>query len=732
VRIRLVVVLATLCALTAPARAFDTLKYNGNQTTWPSWPVKYYLDPAGSSDVAFAQVQSAIQAAFQTWQDVDCCQLTFSYGGTKGYSNSWTGVWVHFTKSNWDPSVGDAAAYSLSWKDWNGNITQSEINFNDENLSWTTTGATDFFSPFSDIQGVATHEIGHTLGLDHSKIREAVMFFSGGSQELRTLKQDDRNGACFLYPTSSFTQGQVCDACSSSANCAAGECVQYAQGGYNYCGKDCSSDSQCPDGYFCYTQDGLNTCIADTYYCNQGGNNVGTGGYCWGMEVCQSSVCLALPGTAYCSQECNPSSSSGCPAGYTCMGSGTQGYCIKQGATAIGGTCSMDLECQSGRCVVLCVGKSYCSQECGAGKPACPGGSTCSQGFCMVTGSLALGAACSCSVDCQSGYCGGAEGAKKCLKPCTSDAECPGSFCDGGVCASGGGCKDDASCGAGKFCRFDSPTQSAGTCEVACNPMFDSGCPAGQVCQWVYMGWLDALRGRCVAANGGGGKGAGCDPSSAPCENHLICANAGQGQQCYVDCRTDDGAGCNGDEQCVGMGIGMDPKHGLCVPLPPGVEPHEVVQPPEVTPQQDTAWQPEGSGPTVVGKGQPCMPPATVCTAGLTCAEAGQGLRCYTDCNTVTGGCAADEQCVGWNDPANRGVCLPRPPQSEGQGEVSQPIEVYVPPQETSGGEDPGLDRGGAGGGFGCSTGGAGGPRGGWLSLLALALLALGARRRPA
>ncbi|XP_019185320.1 PREDICTED: metalloendoproteinase 2-MMP-like [Ipomoea nil] len=52
-----------------------------------------------------------------------------------------------------------------------------------------------------DIQSVALHEIGHLLGLDHSEVREAVMwpFFKYGETK-RVLQSDDIEGIRALYP----------------------------------------------------------------------------------------------------------------------------------------------------------------------------------------------------------------------------------------------------------------------------------------------------------------------------------------------------------------------------------------------------------------------------------------------------------------------------------------------------------------------------------------------------
>lgn len=57
-----------------------------------------------------------------------------------------------------------------------------------------------------DIQSVATHEVGHLLGLDHSGIAHSVMYPFGdvGVGQQRSLSTDDILGIGFLYPGASF------------------------------------------------------------------------------------------------------------------------------------------------------------------------------------------------------------------------------------------------------------------------------------------------------------------------------------------------------------------------------------------------------------------------------------------------------------------------------------------------------------------------------------------------
>jgi hypothetical protein len=599
--------LAALMTLAGPALAFNTLKRNGYETRWTSTPVTWYLNPNGSNNVPFNDVQAAIQAAFNTWQGIPCADISFNYGGTQSYgsSSNWNGIYLRFQSSGWDPSVGDAAAYSVSWQVSGGSIQQNEVVFNEVDMTWTTQDQGPY-STLGDIQGVATHELGHSIGLDHSKIFDATMYWTGGSAELRDLEPDDENGACYLY--GSFSQGQPCDACSDDSHCAGGgTCIGYPDGGA-YCGAPCTTNSQCSDLYFCYTSDSIYQCVDDHLMCSQepGDYPIEMGEYCWGMDTCESGFCLPLPSDAYCSKECNPSYSS-CPSDFTCMDVGDgQGYCIQAGNVDFGGACTTHLECASSMCAQICYGDgALCTLEC-TSDAQCPGNSPCWNDMCIPSGPTAFGGGCGCHADCQTGYCGGMYPNGFCSRQCTSDSQCPETYCgDKGHCVEPGSgvgatCKTDANCGADMFCKFGSPYEEEGECAYHCEPISDNGCPDGWACTWYWMNWSESLEGQCLPANGGGGEGQACDPATSPCEVNLICADAGQGLICYRDCKlTSPPIGCDPGQTCIGIGGPSDPLHGLCIETPdqpnPDPDPIDVVEPPD-TAQPDTA-QPDTAQP---------------------------------------------------------------------------------------------------------------------------------------
>ena len=92
----------------------------------------------------------------------------------------------------------------------------------------------------TDLQSIAAHEAGHWVGLGHSNVQSATMYFaySGGTGS-RDLHADDEEGVCFLY-------SRPCS-CASDAECETGEvcsaelCVV----------PPCESDADCTPGLEC-------------------------------------------------------------------------------------------------------------------------------------------------------------------------------------------------------------------------------------------------------------------------------------------------------------------------------------------------------------------------------------------------------------------------------------------------------------------------------------------------
>ena len=93
-----------------PAGAFDVLRHwnSTNITTWPSNNVSWSVSTSTMPGIAPADYVTALQAAFDAWEDVSCSAVNFTYQGFSS-SNPQNGIHVYVQEGQWDPSVGDAA-----------------------------------------------------------------------------------------------------------------------------------------------------------------------------------------------------------------------------------------------------------------------------------------------------------------------------------------------------------------------------------------------------------------------------------------------------------------------------------------------------------------------------------------------------------------------------------------------------------------------------------------------
>jgi uncharacterized protein (TIGR03437 family) len=169
--------------------------------------VTYSLNSAGSDNVPFCEVEQAIAASFRSWEETPTSTIAFQRGpnnsSTSDQPNQFGIFWVENSTTTSD-GMNIAGALAVSFITSVGNeITDTSIVFNGNQFSWATDGRADAI----DVQEVATHEIGHCIGLDHSPNAAATMFprTGAGRVQNRSLSPDDRTAASVIYPTPDFT-----------------------------------------------------------------------------------------------------------------------------------------------------------------------------------------------------------------------------------------------------------------------------------------------------------------------------------------------------------------------------------------------------------------------------------------------------------------------------------------------------------------------------------------------
>jgi hypothetical protein len=213
----LVPLLAAAVALLYSAPAYSYLPEIGNSFSikahWnspPSWRINTSV--GSNINVPGTNVTNIIAASFNSWKAAPNVSGTIS-GLTQGATTTITthandGVnLICFVCSSSDfGSGGDTLAITYtSFDTTSGQIVDADILFNQaDNFDGGTATCSANASNCSDLQTVASHEIGHFLGLDHSAVTSAVMYpFAPDMQH--NLSSDDVAGISNTYPSSAPT-----------------------------------------------------------------------------------------------------------------------------------------------------------------------------------------------------------------------------------------------------------------------------------------------------------------------------------------------------------------------------------------------------------------------------------------------------------------------------------------------------------------------------------------------
>lgn len=189
-----------------------------SELLWPTNCSTYAIDAASevNTGIPLDALVEEIDASFAAWNDLDCSFLQIQSEGLiageeVGFSGEGVEVnLVTFVREGWlglgpghDP--GAIALTSVFFDPKTGAIVNADIEFNAEFFEPVIVGQFDGIDPNrvdADIRNTLTHEVGHFLGLDHTPIADATMFFVADENETekQTLEADDIAGACAIYP----------------------------------------------------------------------------------------------------------------------------------------------------------------------------------------------------------------------------------------------------------------------------------------------------------------------------------------------------------------------------------------------------------------------------------------------------------------------------------------------------------------------------------------------------
>jgi len=194
----------------SPAWSFVIISNGGKTAYWPDpTNINYQLHNIPKPFV------TPIENAFDVWTRIDGVNLSFKRGDSKSAPVARDGLntisWVEegWTGLSFRPPTNALAVTLSSFNASTGAIVDADIYFNAEYFPWAIIDGPG--SSAHDVQNIATHEIGHLIGLDHSSVNlfesdpelyEATMFFASAAGETsrREPNIDDERGARHLYP----------------------------------------------------------------------------------------------------------------------------------------------------------------------------------------------------------------------------------------------------------------------------------------------------------------------------------------------------------------------------------------------------------------------------------------------------------------------------------------------------------------------------------------------------
>ncbi|MFM7295988.1 MAG: IPT/TIG domain-containing protein [Planctomycetota bacterium] len=194
-------VAVALLALAASTHVRLRNPSNGAELYWENpGSIGIVINSTGSDDLVPDEHVPALRLAIEEWNRVagSAVQLVENTSASARARSDWQADAVHLILFDEDNSSGyfpqGSATVALTPVQFfsNGRIADADILFNGAGQRFTTSGE---FGAF-DVQDVATHELGHLLGLDHTGVAGATLYpyVSPSILGHRSLASDDANG----------------------------------------------------------------------------------------------------------------------------------------------------------------------------------------------------------------------------------------------------------------------------------------------------------------------------------------------------------------------------------------------------------------------------------------------------------------------------------------------------------------------------------------------------------
>ncbi len=551
----------------------------GKPYRWPAnqLPLRWSLNlndmqgKEGFGGLSADDLEKASIMAWDAWTKAPCTTFQHRFIGRtndKLDSNDKKVVVVLATTQQWaelgqDPTT---LAFTRPIPDKNGQMIDGDVVVNPRSREapWR-------IQPDSglDLVKVLAHEVGHSIGLAHTHLSDALMYFANRPGKFSGLTRDDSDALCFSYPRIKCSNDDecggcrrcrngecvvstiapvrnLCKPCKAPSDCGgtADICVRFREG--NRCAQACDRKGCCPEGYRCSDfGSGQQMCIPETGACSDvacSDNNA-----CGPGEVCSGGVCRPQK------VERTPTTCNGCTSSNEC-GEGHGCFSFPQGIRRCAMKCVADNFCPDGFVCRQGDGGRYCFPEdwlCPCKVPRdCWTGETCNNSLCRPR-DCGYGCVCSTKAVCPENHrCASTRTVDICVQLCNQNIRYP-SGNPGQTCAS------DADCGTGTRCA---ELEGKKVCLKPCNKLEDCNNVGGR-CYKFRNGHFCLCRTssecrdgqRCHTSSLEDGKvGACATPEEGPseCPSGFACNDLGSISLCLPE-TSKAGQACNNDRPCA-------------------------------------------------------------------------------------------------------------------------------------------------------------------------------------
>jgi hypothetical protein len=202
--------LLAMSIVATPAYAFEcklSETYSYVSLSWSTRLIRYGIQKPGPTKISPELGERAVRDAFEQWTVPECTDVRFEDEGE--VAPEIMGVnQVVFQPDNWKYARDAVALTRTTYGTEDGVIRSATIEVNEATFDFLDAAAgCSPQMPAYDITAVLTHEVGHLLGLDHTKMfshapTDPTMAPEVGPCEMdkRSIEPDDIGGLCLLYP----------------------------------------------------------------------------------------------------------------------------------------------------------------------------------------------------------------------------------------------------------------------------------------------------------------------------------------------------------------------------------------------------------------------------------------------------------------------------------------------------------------------------------------------------